>query len=232
MTIDLPLRIERHAELGSSQQHMHAKLDAGEPVHGLVVQADVQTQGHGRRGHVWQSSRGGSYQTLAVRDPQPPSLQRSDTMPTLALGIAETFVIYGVSLKIKWPNDLFYQGRKLGGIIADYRREHLLIGVGVNVNNDVPDHATKLAGWDVAGVNMVILEGLQKGLEHLLTPTFDLATAATAFDFLAGRHLELDTPHGVLEGTARGFATDGGLRFETPDRTHVIHQGHVRTWLP
>ena len=57
----------------------------------------------------------------------------------LAVGLAETFPTYGARVGIKWPNDILYKGRKLGGILAEHARGHLLVGVGVNVNNRVPE---------------------------------------------------------------------------------------------
>lgn len=216
------LRILDFDTLPSTQDELRRRLLAGEDVHGSVVRAACQTRARGQRARDWRAERGGSYQTLAVRDPalaggSAPSIVRPCAALVLALGIAEVLPRYGVQAGLKWPNDLLYRGKKLAGVLVEAVQGHLLIGVGMNVNNDVPPGATGLRGWDLEGVHMVVLEGLQEGLAHLGDPAFDLPKAYAPFDLLLGEQLELRAGDTLHTGRGAGVDTQGRLRLSGPN---------------
>ncbi len=237
----IPLRILEFDTLPSSQDDLRRRLLAGDDVHGLVVRAALQTAARGRRARDWRAERGGSYQTLAVRDPalidpHAPSILQPYAALSLALGIAEVLPVYGVQVGLKWPNDLFYRGKKLAGILAEVVQGHLLIGVGMNVNNDVPDGATGLRGWDVDGVHMMVLEGLQRGLAYLGGDVggdaggdagFSLPEAYAPFDLLFGQPLELLVGGKLHTGTGAGVDDRGQLRLAGPDGIEAYSSGQL-----
>ncbi len=220
--LNLPFRIEAFDTLPSTQDEMRARLERGENVHGLVIRAAVQEAARGRRARDWSSALGGSYQTLAVRSGAPPP-SRGVVSVALAVGLAETFPTYGARVSIKWPNDLLYKGRKLGGILAEHARGHLLVGVGVNVNNSVPKDFASLRGWDVEGVHMVVLEGLACGLAlepHTLPQRF------APFDLLAGQKVSFSSSgragESVTEGVAAGVTPEGLLKVTCADGVRLL----------
>ena len=220
--LNIPFRIETFDTLSSTQDAMRARLERGAEVHGLVIRAAVQEAGRGRRARDWSSARGGSYQTLAVRLPAPPLSGRGVVSVALALGLAETFPTYGARVGIKWPNDLLYKGRKLGGVLTEHARGHLLIGVGVNVNNNVPETFAALKGWDVEGVHMVVLEGLARGLNALLEPDA-LPERFAPYDLLRGQKVGfMDSNEGLTEGTAEGVTSEGFLKVACADGVRLL----------
>ena len=218
----LSLRVVSYDLLGSTQDEMRRRLTAGEDVHGLVVQAAVQSAARGQRARDWQAGRGGSYQTLAVRGDPP-----GHAALVLALGLAETLPVYGVQVGLKWPNDLLYRGKKLAGVLAERVAGHLLVGVGLNVNNPLPEGATGLRGWDVQGANMVVLEGLQRGLIHLADPAFDLSDAYWPFDLLAGEALELRSGDALHRGVGAGVDGSGQLLLRQGDEVTAFSSGRL-----
>lgn len=128
------------------------RLGTAGALDGTVVLADQQTAGRGRRGRNWHSASGlGLYLSVLFRLPR-------DTQPvtrwTLAAAVAACEAcrdLSGVAVEIKWPNDLIYGGRKLGGILAELRspgnREaELVIGTGINVGHRAQDFPPELAG--------------------------------------------------------------------------------------
>ncbi len=191
-------------------------------MHGLVVQAAVQSAARGQRARDWQAGRGGSYQTLAVRGDPP-----GHAALVLALGIAAVLPVYGVQAGLKWPNDLLYRGKKLAGVLAERVAGHLLVGVGLNVNNPLPEGATGLRGWDVQGANMVVLEGLQRGLAHLADPAFDLLSAYRPFDLLAGEALELRSGEVLHRGTGAGIDESGRLLLRQGETVTPFSSGRL-----
>jgi BirA family biotin operon repressor/biotin-[acetyl-CoA-carboxylase] ligase len=125
----------------------------------------------------------------------------------MALGLAEVFEASGVKLGIKWPNDLYYHGKKLAGILCEMVCGHLLIGVGVNVNNPVPESAAALRGWSLERVDEVALEGLRRGLELLAAPQ-DISERFSRYDLLYGQRVEGEKGRGAL---AQGVDREGRL---------------------
>ncbi len=227
----IPYKITVFDTLPSTQDELRRRLNTGEDVHGLVVQAACQTAARGRRVRDWRAGQGGSYQTLAVRL----DTLSLNTLPpyaalAFALGIAEVFPTYGVQVGIKWPNDLFYRGKKLAGILAEQAQGHLLIGVGLNVNNEVPEGAVGLRGWDVQGAHMVVLEGLGRGLAYLEDEAFGLSEAYAAFDLLLGQPLELQTAGRLESGTGAGVDASGRLLLRQGESVAAYSSGHLRTF--
>jgi BirA family transcriptional regulator, biotin operon repressor / biotin---[acetyl-CoA-carboxylase] ligase len=229
--LELPFRIEMFETLSSTQDEMRARLGRGDNVHGLVIRALEQTSGRGQRARDWQSNRGGSYQTLAVRD-KTETLNKPYAAIVIAIGLAQTLPEYGIQVGIKWPNDLHYphknkQGKKVAGLLCEYVQGHLLVGIGVNVNNEVPEGATALRGLDVEGVSNFVLAGVQRGLELLVTE-IDLPTAFAPYDVLNNKEVEVLVNGNVEKGVAQGLHESGCLLVEISGTVQQICQGSAR----
>jgi BirA family biotin operon repressor/biotin-[acetyl-CoA-carboxylase] ligase len=195
---------------------MRQRLKLGEDVHGLVIRAKIQTHGRGRQGKIWQSPPGGSYQTVGLRDDSPPHLRSPLIGLAIGIGLAKTFQRAGAKLGLKWPNDLYYKGKKIGGILTEYLDRHLLVGIGLNVSNRAPQGGTSLTGWVLGEVDHLVLEGYQRGLSEVYSHG-DLIAAWSTFDLLAGQPVVVRVDGVTLGGTARGIAVDGRLSVEAPD---------------
>lgn len=117
--------------------------DQGAP-HGTLVLTDRQTAGRGRRGRVWESPGGSNiYMSILLRPDIAP-----DRAPMLTLVMACSIVEGinrcmqgkdGLDIKIKWPNDIIVNGKKLVGMLTEMNTEieyinHVTVGVGINVN--------------------------------------------------------------------------------------------------
>lgn len=109
---------------------------------GTLVVADRQTAGRGRRGRGWESPSGCSiYMSILLR---PEFLPAKAPMLTLVMAYSVTESLRactGLDLRIKWPNDIVLNGKKLVGILTEMSTEidyinHVVIGVGINVNMD------------------------------------------------------------------------------------------------
>lgn len=143
----------------------------------------------------------------------------------VALGLAETLREHGLRVGIKWPNDLYYRGRKLAGILTEYRRAHLMIGVGVNVDNPVPAEGIGLQGWPLERVHALVLEGLQRGLRGI---DAEIPTRFSPFDLLRDRRVSASVSGETLHGTARGVDEVGRLLLAVEDRSLVSVTGDLR----
>ena len=129
----------------STNDEAFARLERGEgAAHGIVVFAEEQTAGRGRRGRSWLSLPGyGLMFSLGLRPaaplPAPALVAGAATAIRAAIARAS-----GVDARIKWPNDLLVSGRKICGILVEARsargRSSVVIGVGLNANEDPGRH--------------------------------------------------------------------------------------------
>ena len=129
---------------------------------GAVAIAQRQSAGRGQRGRSWQSGPGGLYLSVAL-SPDWPVGHSAQLTCMSAWGIATALNNLGVPVQIKWPNDLFFDGKKLGGILTETRLaqassesqcqpnhqpvariKQAVIGVGINWHNPVPETGTTL----------------------------------------------------------------------------------------
>ena len=140
-------RVVAVPELDSTNAEALRLAAAGEP-EGLVVVTDAQTSGRGRLGRAWWAEPGTS---LLASWLLRPTLE-PERLPLLSLvaGVAAARAASaagGVEVRLKWPNDLLLDGRKLGGILSESDgRGAVVVGLGVNVRQDVfPDDIRETA---------------------------------------------------------------------------------------
>jgi BirA family biotin operon repressor/biotin-[acetyl-CoA-carboxylase] ligase len=231
--------VEAHDLLVSTQDLMRERLAAGADIHGLVIRAQEQKGGRGQRKRDWHSGRGGSWQTAAVRDPGG-RLARSPVTLAIAVSLCTSFAQAGVTLQVKWPNDLLTGGNKVAGILCENVQGHLLAGVGVNVYNAVPAGAATLRELPAGSklrleqVHELVLAGIAGGL-RLAQAGAGLPAAFAAVDALAGRQVEVLQGTRMLQGTALGIDADGSLRLQAgarvagmPGAVISVRSGRVR----
>jgi BirA family biotin operon repressor/biotin-[acetyl-CoA-carboxylase] ligase len=114
---------------------------AGEP-EGAVVLAEEQTAGRGRAGRSWSSERAaGIYATLLLRPRLAPVQAPLLTMMAGLSAHSAVQAITGLTVDLKWPNDLLIRGKKAGGILTEMHAEpgqvrFVIVGIGLNVNQE------------------------------------------------------------------------------------------------
>lgn len=113
--------------------------------HGLMVVADEQTAGRGRRGDAWVSPPGSAlYMSILLHPTQP---LRRPVKLTIWAGLGVCSVIektLSIKPQLKWPNDVLIEGKKVCGILTEQRQEWFVVGAGLNVS--VPVQHFRTAG--------------------------------------------------------------------------------------
>lgn len=117
---------------------------------GVVIVADVQTSGRGRKNRIWSSPKGGLWFSIILFPNISPNQGMLITMAcsvAIVQGIKE---ITGITAEIKWPNDLLIGGKKVCGILTELdaefdRIKYLVVGIGINVNNPLNEKLKKKA---------------------------------------------------------------------------------------
>ena len=214
--------------------------------HSVLLAAEEQTAGRGRRGRRWHSARGAGLTFSLGRRIRRPS--RELAALSLVAGVAAARALRALGVRrtaLKWPNDLLVDGAKLGGILAEARtpagsREgsYAVIGVGINCRR-TPGLAARL-GRDVAFVSDFVAasrnEILQRTAAALLgaLDAFEAGGLETlraeweAMDAHAGQRLRVRLAGGrVVTGLSGGLAEDGALRLVTRKGVRAVRSGRV-----
>jgi BirA family transcriptional regulator, biotin operon repressor / biotin---[acetyl-CoA-carboxylase] ligase len=132
---DLPegWRLASFDALDSTNDEALRLIDAGES-YGLVVVADRQLAGRGRRNAVWHSDTGNLYMTMIVEISDETLAGQLAFVAGLAAADAIDRTV-GRKVDLKWPNDLMIEGHKLGGVLIEgsNRRGFYAVGLGINI---------------------------------------------------------------------------------------------------
>lgn len=200
----------------------------GQP--GDVFTADSQTAGRGRIGHRWLSSPGVNLMMSAVIDVSGVDPQEAATLPlTAGLSAAEAVcACTGFSsgaVKLKWPNDVLIDGRKVCGILCERKADIVIAGIGINVNQmsfppEISSRATSLRletgkKSDVEEVRDAVLRRLSVNLARWRESGFSaLLPDIAGYDALKGRRVcvsRTDDDPLPASGMCGGIRPDGTL---------------------
>jgi BirA family biotin operon repressor/biotin-[acetyl-CoA-carboxylase] ligase len=223
------------------------KLAAAGAPHGSVVLAEEQTAGRGRFGRSWYSEKSsGIYVSVILRPPLAPA-----TAPILTLmaGVAAQQAVStatGLSVDIRWPNDLLVDGKKVCGILmemtADLDRLHaVVLGIGINVNHsampaELKEIATSLRietgrSHSRAHIVAALLKELERKY-HLLLDEGGAAIArrwTAASSFAEGKRVRVLSNSGGYLATTLGLEPTGALRVRRDDRREeLLVSGEIR----
>lgn len=169
---------------------------------GLVVGADHQTAGCGRRGRAWESRPGTSLLVSVVLRPVP-------RLVTLAAGLAAADACEAVArarVRLKWPNDVMSANGKLGGILSELVGDAAVVGLGLNLGWAPPGAACLGPEVDRGA----LLDAWLTGLDG---PADVLARYRARCDTL-GRRVRVELPRETLEGLAEDVDDEGRLVVE------------------
>jgi len=206
---------------------------------GRVVIAEAQTEGGGRGGRRWHSGVGGLYMTVVLRPMSAVSL-----IPLMA-GVAISDAIRDtadIDAWLKWPNDVLIDGRKVGGVLAEsawFQGEliHILLGIGVNLNNLLPPsltEATTLSNEigeeiDITRFIQELLLRLGNGLDLLKYEPCRILEAWRGRSSTLGRRVEVViSPSETVSGIAVDVNQDGALILDVGGRSRPVLSGSLR----
>ena len=238
-----------------STNDVAASLASSGDAEGVVVIADAQTAGRGRRGHTWFSPPSAGLYVSVVLAParSVASPERATALLTLMAGVALSQAVEqvtGLAPAIKWPNDLLVERRKLAGILAEgvaspssAGLQGVVLGYGINVMTAAypPDLASRVTSLEAE---------LGRAIDRAALCAESLATLAERYrDLIDGRYdaildgwrsrafgargarVEWDTPAGVRTGITEGIDDMGALLVRVGGSVERIVAGEVRWGL-
>lgn len=223
-------QVHYYDSVDSTQLVAHELVRAGAP-DGTIVIAEHQTAGRGRMMREWESSEGkGIWMTVIIRPNVAPHQAPQFTLVT-AVSIVQAMKasFKNFTPEIKWPNDILVNGKKTTGILTEMvaeadRIQALLIGIGINVNQqreDFPDElqsiATSIAleeGEQIERVHFVakVLEFLENYSDHYVKNGFGMIkTLWEESSGTIGKQVKATTLREVVEGEAVSITESGVL---------------------
>jgi BirA family biotin operon repressor/biotin-[acetyl-CoA-carboxylase] ligase len=243
--LDAPFAVEYHDAVGSTNDRARELAAGGEA--DVVVLADRQTGGRGRRDREWSSPPGGVWASLVLRPDLPPARV---PLLTLAAAVAVTDAAReaGADAAIKWPNDVVVPdaasergGRKLAGVLTEMEGEAsrvswVVLGVGVNANVDPGDlvgDATSLraeAGGDVS--RRAFVQRVLERFDDLRADPGGVLDAWRERATTLGQRVRVDLGDETVEGEAVDVTEHGALVVATDDGERVVHAGDCQHLRP
>lgn len=212
---------------------------------GVVLATELQSEGRGRRGRSWSSGLGTALTFSVSWRFETGAAGLTGLSLVVGVAVARALAALGaVDVALKWPNDVQYLGRKLGGILIEVQGDALgpataVIGIGLNVrmppawrsriDQPVADATEAGAGHDrnrlLAGILVELADWLDAFAREGFAP---LEPEFRRWHALQDAEVEVNTGHGEpVRGRARGTAADGSLLVQTADGIVRFHGGEV-----
>lgn len=237
--VDLPLgRIRYFETIGSSNDEALAWAATGAPDLSIVI-ADEQTSGRGRLNRKWFTPKGTALAfSLVLRSPAQALLSRS--VGLAALSVADALLKYRLPARIKWPNDILLNRKKVAGILietvwAGVDMDSLVIGIGINIQNGSvpPIEDLQFPTTSVEGelgrpldreeflhhvLSALVVRRPQMDTDHFMKSWEDLL--AFRGEQVQVRAIDADS----LTGELLGIDSNGGLRLRGDDGQIVTAQ--------
>ncbi|MEM8714542.1 MAG: biotin--[acetyl-CoA-carboxylase] ligase [Cyanobacteria bacterium P01_A01_bin.3] len=209
---------------------------------GTAAIATRQSSGRGQRGHEWISAPGGLYASVLLY-PDVEANRLLELTLAVAWGVAvQLRECRGLDVRLKWPNDLMVEGRKLGGLLLQAqliggRVRSLVVGVGLNGYNPTPDIGISLAdvmtedidltAIDLTTIAADVFAGIERGYECWKPD--GLSGLVPSYQSLM---LHCDRPVDLTGTNARGQEIGTVIGIDSNGQLLINIQGQIETFEP
>ena len=222
---------------------LHARKLVNEGIdEGVVVISDVQLHGRGRKDRNWSSPEGGLWFSVVLYpkiSPEQGMLVTMSASVAVAQAIKDTTNLRPI---IKWPNDILLNGKKVCGILTELdakmgRINHSIVGIGINVNNEIEKDLQNIAvslkqetGSQISRVELLqsILKYFDENYAKMLSGKYNIIRDSWfSFSDILGRKVKVKGEKEVTLGTVSDIDESGCLILETDKGKVKIISGDV-----
>ena len=244
LKVNSPISLVIENITGSTNELLLQRVDHVD-FHGTVIMAEYQTAGRGRHGNSWIAPYASGI-CLSIGwcfDPEPDVIN----LLSLAVGVAcanalKKLDLHGIGLK--WPNDIYFDGAKLGGILIESRAENgefckAVIGIGLNYA--LPDIARPAIDQPVTDMHSVcriipsrnvvaaalISETINMLADHGVSDARNIVQAWREYDCVAGKRAELINGNRKISGDIVGVDDHGALIMSVNNVTEKFYSGEI-----
>ncbi|MBC7652965.1 MAG: biotin--[acetyl-CoA-carboxylase] ligase [Oligoflexus sp.] len=229
LTLFVGQTIVKLSEVDSTNTYVKELLSNSKPLlDGTVIMADHQFEGRGQSNNVWESKPGENLTLSIYLNPSFLAVNlQFELNKAICLGITDYLIsLLGDDCKIKWPNDIYYQDKKIGGILIEnvtkgYQLKDSIVGIGLNINQkefgELNNRASSLSkilhqDYDLDKLLAQICNSIEKRYLQLKATKLELLNA----DYTA-RLFRLNEPYlfkideQIILGTIKGVNNNGRL---------------------
>ena len=130
------------AETDSTNRYLNELVGKKKAEEGTIVVTDFQTAGKGQTGNSWESEAGKNLTFSLLLYPTEMDIREQFALSeAISLGLTDTLQVYAEGFSIKWPNDIYWQDKKIAGILIENAImgrgiSHCIVGIGLNMNQE------------------------------------------------------------------------------------------------
>ena len=153
-----------------------------------------QLKGYGRLGRTWESDIGGFYYSVVLP-------YRALLPIIIGISVSDILVKYNIDIRLKWPNDILVDGKKLGGILCQSQGQGAIVGLGINVSNN--PNLSESINLSELGCNLDklhFIENLSKKIADTISlKNEEIIDKFLTYDCLVGKQISWSDGKGQVE---------------------------------
>lgn len=201
-----------------------------------IVSAKNQTLGRGRRGNTWVSTEGMALFSFLYKPEKKLEIQEYTKLPLIA-GIATLTALKKIEnndYKFKWTNDIYLNNKKLSGILIEKIEDAFVVGVGININNKIPEEIRDIAislngNYNIDNIILKIVEKFSNYVAKFMEGKWqEILKEINEHNFLKDRNIRLSIGESIYTGRALNIAEDGRLEIEIEKELRYFNAGEIR----
>lgn len=206
-----------------------------------IVIAETQTLGKGRRGNKWSSEKGGAYFSFLVEEDKNISLEEYSRLPlVIGYSLLKTFEELEPELefKFKWTNDIYINDKKISGILVEKMKDFFIVGIGINVNNEIKGEAENRAismgkltskKYNIEEIIISVVENIKKDLNFYFSGCWESILAElNKKNYLYNKEINVFLGEGnSRKGTAGEIHKSGQLVVNIDNKDMLFNVGEI-----
>ena len=220
-------------EIDSTNNYMKENISSFENYD--IVSAKVQTAGRGRRGNSWLSPEGMALFSFLLRPERSLTMIEATKLPFIA-GISTLNALKKIkdgAYSFKWTNDVFFNSKKLCGILIERVKDDFVVGIGINVANKIPEDIKNIAislesDYDIDKLILKVVEEFSLYYEKFMSGKWlEIVEKINRNNFLKDKKIRVHIGEQIFEGTAKNIAEDGRLEIEMNGEIKLFSVGEI-----
>ena len=201
-----------------------------------IVSAKIQTSGRGRRGNVWLSPEGMALFSFLLKPEKEFSIIEATKLPLLA-GISTLTALKKIkdgAYSFKWTNDVFFNSKKLCGILIERVKDDFVVGIGINVANKIPEDIKNIAismesDYDIEKLILKVVEEFSIYYKKFSEGKWqEIIEEINSYNFLKNKKIRVHIGDKVFEGIARNIVEDGRIEIEIDGEIKLFSVGEIK----
>ena len=209
-----------------------------------VAIAKTQSSGRGRRGNNWSSEEGGAYFSFILKEKKDVDINEYAKLPlVVGYSLLKTFESLEKEIKFqfKWTNDIYANDKKISGILVEKKNEDFIIGIGINLNNEIKGEAIgkglslkTITGknYNIEDIIFKVIEDFKKNINEYLSDNWsEILKYLNSKNYLYDKRIMIDFREGnYKEGIAKEIDKSGEIIIEIDGKKETFSIGEIHIY--